>query len=171
MTDIAGLRRFHEYQVTDAGYRLESLPPAVICDVDGTVADMQKGIPGARSAFDWHRVGEDLPKQPIISLVKMLRREGNQIIFVSGRDNICHTATVAWLQQHGFPTAGLPGGDLLFMRDRRDTRPDVEVKAELFEQNICGRYDIRYVFDDRNAVVKLWRDLGFTTLQVADGNF
>jgi hypothetical protein len=27
------------------------------------------------------------------------------------------------------------------------------------------------VFDDRNQVVRMWRDLGLTVFQVADGNF
>ena len=33
------------------------------------------------------------------------------------------------------------------------------------------KYNIKYVIDDRNQVVKMWRELGLTVLQVADGNF
>ena len=36
-----------------------------IVDIDGTVAIM-----GDRSPFDWARVGEDLPKSPVITVVE-----------------------------------------------------------------------------------------------------
>ena len=31
--------------------------------------------------------------------------------------------------------------------------------------------EILFVLDDRSQVVKMWRELGLTCLQVADGNF
>ena len=57
------------------------------------------------------------------------------------------------------------------MRKNGDYRPDWEAKLELFNEHVRDRYNILAAFDDRNQVVKLWRQLGITTFQVADGNF
>ena len=34
-----------------------------------------------------------------------------------------------------------------------------------------GNYNVKFVLDDRNRVVEMWRSLGLTCLQVADGDF
>ena len=70
---------------------------AIIVDVDGTVADMNKGQEGARQPWDWHRVGEDLPHWDVITLVRMLEAAGHAVIFVSGRDERCRAVTAEWL--------------------------------------------------------------------------
>ena len=36
---------------------------------------------------------------------------------------------------------------------------------------IKDKYQVDYVLDDRNQVVEMWRSLGLTCLQVADGDF
>ena len=36
---------------------------------------------------------------------------------------------------------------------------------------IKDKYRVLFVLDDRNQVVDMWRDIGLTCLQVADGNF
>ena len=61
------------------------------------------------------------------------------------------------------------------MRITGDGRNDTIVKKELYEENIKGNYEILFVLDDRNSekypVVGMWRELGLTCFQVADGNF
>lgn len=42
--------------------------PAIIVDIDGTIAHMRD-----RGAFDWSRVGEDAPYEDMISLIKILQ--------------------------------------------------------------------------------------------------
>jgi adenylate cyclase class IV len=59
----------------------------------------------------------------------------------------------------------------LFMRQAGDNRDDRIVKREIYEREIKGRYNVRFVLDDRNKVVALWRDLGLPCFQVADGDF
>lgn len=141
----------------------------VIVDIDGTVALMGKGQPGRRGPYDWHRVGEDNPNQPIIDLVNTLRQSGHMIWFVSGRDEVCRAETSTWLIKHG---AAL-GGEPLLMRAHKDNRPDDEVKRELYEREIAPTFGgrVAYVIDDRDKVVRMWRSLGLTVLQVADGDF
>lgn len=142
-------------------------PRVVLVDVDGTVALMGKGEPGRRRPFDWHRVGEDEPNLPVIRLVRMFRREGFATVFVSGRDEVCRDQTLMWLDVH---VAAVPSVHLL-MRPHKDNRPDHEVKLEIFKRHIEPNYEVVYVLDDRNAVVAMWRSLGLTVLQVADGAF
>lgn len=57
------------------------------------------------------------------------------------------------------------------MRKSGDMRKDSIVKREMFDEHIRGRYNVNFVLDDRNQVVELWRSMGLTCLQVADGDF
>lgn len=139
----------------------------VLCDVDGTVALMGKGEPGRRRFYDWHRVHEDDPNQPVIDLVGVLREAGFPIVFLSGRDEVCRTATTEWLVKHGVARSG----DALYMRPHNDNRPDYEVKAEIYKRDIEPHDTVAWVIDDRNSVVAMWRSLGLTCLAVADGAF
>jgi hypothetical protein len=60
--------------------------------------------------------------------------------------------------------------DKLLMRQAEDTRKDSIIKLELFNEVKLDYYVVG-VFDDRNQVVELWRDLGLQCYQVADGDF
>jgi predicted kinase len=137
-----------------------TLPPAWIVDVDGTLALMS-----GRSPYAWHRVGEDAPNPPVVELVRALRGAGNAIVVVSGRDGVARGATLAWLDRHEIPH------DALLMRSRGDARRDSVVKREIFESLIRWTWQIRGVLDDRDQVVRMWRDLGLTCAQVAPGDF
>jgi hypothetical protein len=65
---------------------------------------------------------------------------------------------------------GVPG-EALHMRAHGDNRPDHVVKRELYRRRIKSRYKVTAVLDDRMKVVRMWRGLGLTVLQVADGDF
>lgn len=68
-----------EEQVTGTPYK----PKAAVFDIDGTLA-----LRGERRPFDWSRVGEDLPNEPIVELALRLRMT-MEIIYLSGRDESC----------------------------------------------------------------------------------
>jgi hypothetical protein len=57
------------------------------------------------------------------------------------------------------------------MRSTGDHRQDSIIKQEIYQQQICGQYNIKLVLDDRQQVVDMWRDLGLTVFQVAAGDF
>ena len=140
----------------------QTLPRCILVDIDGTVAAM-----GNRSPFEWHKVGVDTPKWPIINLVKALA-SAYAIVFFSGRDAVCRAETTAWLKQY---FGWQPNDYELFMRSERDNRKDVIIKQELFEKRIVGRYYVELVVDDRQQVVDMWRrTLGLTCLQVDYGD-
>ncbi|MET0422741.1 MAG: AAA family ATPase [Actinoplanes sp.] len=139
----------------------EELPPAVLVDIDGTVALM-----AGRGPYDWHRVGEDAPNQAVIAAVRAMHAAGHEIIFCSGRDVVCRPETEAWLELFvDVPYVGL------FMRPEGDNRKDSVVKREIFDTEIRDRWRIVGVFDDRQQVVRMWRALGLTVFQVAEGDF
>lgn len=133
---------------------------AIICDIDGTIA-----IKGNRNPFDWQRVDEDMPNSPVITLVKILQEAGKTIIFVSGRKEECRQKTIEWVNAQGIQIKDL------FMRGDNDNRSDVLLKSEIYNIKIKDNYDIEFVLDDRDQVVQMWRKIGLTCLQVAEGDF
>jgi predicted kinase len=138
-----------------------SLPPAVVVDIDGTVALM-----GDRSPYDWPQVGFDAPNLAVIAAVRAMHTAGNAVVFCTGRDDEARAETEAWLDLYvGVPYEGL------FMRPPGDNRKDAIVKKEIFETEIRDRWRIVGVFDDRRQVVRMWRELGLTVFQVAEGDF
>ena len=137
------------------------LPEAVLVDIDGTVALM-----GDRSPYDMTRVGEDLPNHTVITAVRAMQAFGHHIVFCTGRSDDCRDITEQWLDEY----VGVPY-QALFMRVTGDTRRDSIVKAEIFEREIRRRWAVTGVFDDRAQVVRMWRSLGLTVFQVAEGNF
>lgn len=137
-------------------------PAAIIVDVDGTLA-----IRDGRTPYEWSRVMEDRPNWPVIVTVRNMHRAGYRVIIVSGRPDKCLTETRDWLKLH----LDLPFDMLLMRRSDDMARPDVEVKAEMYQKTIAARYRVLAVFDDRNSVVQMWRELGLTVFQVAEGDF
>lgn len=137
---------------------------AFIFDVDGTVAQRDMG-PDGRSPYDMTRVGEDTPNQPILTVARLLESTGMAaIIFTSGRDETARYQTELWLNEHYGYTFEL------LLRKENDNRPDETFKQELLDK-LRMDYDIIAAFDDRDRVVKMWRDNGITCLQVAPGGF
>jgi predicted kinase len=136
-------------------------PWAIIVDLDGTVAKM-----AGRSPYDWARVGEDSPVQDVLAMVRSMNMSGYKVLFTSGRDGSCREITEAWIEKH----ASVRGWELL-MRKAKDNRPDWIVKAEIFDKYIRDNYNVRCVFDDRDQVVRMWRKMGLTVAQVAEGEF
>lgn len=135
---------------------------AVIVDIDGTVAKMID-----RGPYDWNRVGEDEPVEDILCAVRAMESAGYKILFTSGRDGSCYEQTEKWLEKHH----GETGNWELLMRTAKDNRPDWIIKAEIFDTQIRPTYNIRCVFDDRDQVVSMWRKIGLTVCQVAEGDF
>ena len=138
----------------------DGAPKAVICDLDGTLAKMVD-----RGPFEWMRVGEDEINTTVGSILDHFHNNHYKVIIMSGRDSVCREITENWLSNAGIKY------DLLLMRPEGDTRKDSIVKRELFDNHIMGNYNIEVVFDDRNQVVEMWRDLGLVCYQVAEGDF
>jgi uncharacterized protein YxjI len=140
-----------------------SPPECVIFDLDGTFAFL-----GDRSPYDASRAEHDEVNQAVHFVYQAIRRGKPEtvILLVSGREDRWRPETERWLERHGIIA------DELFMRRAGDRRKDTVVKREIYERHIAGHYTVRVVFDDRDQVVRLWRDeLDLPCFQVAWGNF
>jgi predicted kinase len=133
---------------------------AILVDIDGTLAKMVN-----RGPFEWKRVGEDEVVPIVAEVVRMFYVMGYKIIVMSGRDSVCREETTEWLDRHDIPW------NALFMRAENDMRKDNIVKHELFWAHVANFYNVHTVLDDRDQVVKMWRDIGLTVFQVAPGAF
>jgi predicted kinase len=137
--------------------------PAIICDLDGTLAIHQD-----RSPYDYSKVDKDAVNDPIARIVGHFARSGHVVLYVSGRDDSCRNLTEMWLAGNKLPF-GTPHE--LLMRKTGDHRKDFIVKQEIFDNEIRNKYNVRFVLDDRDQVVKMWRAMGLCCLQVNYGNF
>ena len=133
---------------------------AIIVDVDGTIS-----ININRSYYDLTKVLDDVPNEPICTLVRIFKEKRYAIIVVSGRENICQEDTETWLKIHDIPY------DAIFMRKAGDGRRDAVVKEEIYRENIEPYYSVAYTLDDRLVCCRLWRSLGIPTLQLNDIEF
>lgn len=139
-----------------------SLPPAVICDLDGTLALMN-----GRSPYDASTCDRDLLNEPVAEIIRRFQNGGHKILFLTGREDKYKEPTIRFLQTHlgeDFPYE-------LIMRKTDDRRKDAVIKKEFLETLVLPRFYVDFVLDDRNQVVDMWRGLGITCLQVAYGDF
>lgn len=138
-----------------------SLPSCIICDLDGTLSDNHW-----RNPYDGSKCAEDPVVLPIRNIIEVYYRFMDwRIVYLSGRDGEFRGGTEEFLRKNHCP----PGE--LFMRPAGDRRKDWVVKYELFQENVRNKFNVRFVLDDRDQVVKMWRVLGLTCLQVAEGAF
>lgn len=140
-----------------------SLPNAIMCDIDGTLAHLN-----GRNPYDASTCENDLLNKPVADLITIYRYDAvakPDIILCSGRKDEYRKQTERWLQKNAIKF------DHLFMRKTDDSRKDAIIKKEIYENHIKGKYNVLFVLDDRNQVVDMWRSLGLTCLQVAEGDF
>lgn len=130
---------------------------AVICDLDGTLALMN-----GRNPYDASKCENDSINEVVRSILVSCSA---YVILVSGRGEQHRPQTEQWLMKHAIVYSHL------FMRPDGDNRKDAIIKREIYEQHILNHYNVTFVLDDRNQVVELWRSLGLTCLQVADGDY
>ena len=92
------------------------------------------------------------------------------VYFLSGRNSVVREETVAWLREH-IPLCkdwdDHTFDKHLHMRRKKDRRPDTVIKAEMAAKVGLIPENTLCVFEDRQCVVDMWRELGFLTLQVA----
>lgn len=134
---------------------VDGLEHIVICDLDGTLC-----LFGDKNPYD-----RDFENDSVNHAVLKVIKSQQKVIFFSGRNGKYFDTTRKWLNDFGL--SGFP----LYMRTEGDTRKDSVVKLELYERHIKGKYNVDFVLDDRNQVVELWRSLGLTCFQVAEGDF
>ena len=151
--DVQAVEEWEPWRPTDG------LREAYLVDIDGTVA-----LCGDRDIYDGAKAHLDTVNEHVAAIIRMLSAD-HPMIFMSGRSDEFRDVTEQWLHTHRLTV------DHLYMRAAGDKRKDSIVKHELFNRHVRGNYNIAGVFDDRNQVVEMWRAIGLTVFQVADGNF
>jgi predicted kinase len=116
-------------------------PFAYLLDIDGTIAHTLN-----RRIFDEDKVGTDICDEIVKDVIIGLHDNSNYIIVVSGRQDSCREATEKWLKDNDVPY------DFIFMRKAKDSRSDVIVKQEIYDNYIKDNYYVKGVFDDRPRV-------------------
>jgi hypothetical protein len=153
----------------------DSLPKAILCDLDGTLA-----LIGDRSPYDASECDvKDKPNWPVIQTVLAMHAQGVKVIFMSGRTDNYRDQTVRFIEKWCLvpnepdePTGvRLVVPYELHMRSAGDMRKDAVIKQELFDAHVRDKYNVLFVLDDRNQVVDFWRSIGLTCFQVAPGAF
>ena len=164
----------------------------VIFDLDGTLANIDvrkdKSLK-PNGKLDWNIFAApdsitnwDAPNEPVIKMAQLFKNDGYKIVIFSGRNDRGFFATRDWLKKHNVPF------DLLVMRpDKFQSKawpiahgnpatPDMRFMSdEILKKAMLDTFvdinDVFLVVDDRDKVVKMWRDLGLNTFQVAPGDF
>jgi uncharacterized HAD superfamily protein len=142
---------------------------AIICDLDGTLADIRirlKHLEGKKK--DWKSFNKTIETDALHEWCREILvrfQQDHKIIIVSGRTDDLKKQTVEWLKRYAVPF------DYLFMRKSNDFRPDNLIKLEIFEKEIRDKFSVLFVLDDRQKVVDMWRAEGLVVLQCAPGDF
>lgn len=150
-----------------------------IFDLDGTLANHSHRMHYIldENNKDWDSffkaVSKDKPIIETIDLFIHLKNGVNKsltptkIVIWTGRNEDAKEATEIWLNKNGIHP------DELKMRKSGDHRPDYILKKEWLDE-FKQEYPyarILGVFEDRDAVVKMWRDNGIICYQCNYGNF
>ena len=169
-----------------------NMKKTIIFDLDGTLAniDVRRDISlKPNGKLNWEIFASpdsilnfDTPNDPVIKMAQMFHNDGFKIVIFSGRNDRGFDATVQWLNNNHVPF------DLLVLRPDKfkdkswpiadgnpatfDMRfmPDEILKKKMLD-TFVDINDVFLVVDDRDKVVKMWRDLGLNTFQVAPGDF
>lgn len=146
----------------------------VIFDLDGTLALIEKRRQLAtkdNGKLDWNtfflptNIGLDEPNVPVIKTFQAMKDAGFNVGIFSGRNSISKKETESWLAENGIRP------DFLYMRPQDSFMKDDILKKKWLDQLLSDGKNVMCAFDDRDKVVKMWRDNGISCFQVNYGDF
>ncbi|MDP9181385.1 MAG: hypothetical protein M3P04_01250 [Actinomycetota bacterium] len=136
--------------------------PLAVFDIDGVLADVTHRLHHLeRRPKDWKGFFAAAPGDPPLEQGVALAREAAvdcEVVYVTGRPELCRHDTVAWLQREG-----LPDGRLV-MRSTRDRRPARLAKPELLRTLAEDRV-VAVVVDDDLEVCDAYEAAGWTVMR------
>lgn len=144
---------------------------AIIVDIDGTLRNCDnrlKFLEGDKKDWDsfYEYIRWDFLNEWCKAIIEKFQTDCT-IILLTGRPSKSQVVkdTIAWLKSHSI------NFDELYFRKEGDYRSDCIVKKEIYESQIKHDYNILFVLEDRKRVTQMWRDIGLTCLQCAEGDF
>jgi predicted kinase len=144
----------------------KTLPKAIVVDIDGTIARVV-----SRGFYDHSRYYEDEPIMEVIDIVKLMQKDSNHIIFLTGREDTgpARSDTIRWLADK----AKFNKDYTLIMRPSGDKTKDFDYKLLMFDTHMRGKYHVTAWFEDRIRNVEMARHkIGLIPVfQCGEGNF
>lgn len=151
------------------------MKPLYIFDLDGTLAlihHRRHFVENRANRWDefFAACVDDKPNIPVIETMTSLQNGGMCEIWIwSGRSDIVRNETMEWLADH---TRQYWRHDEVKMRTHGNYTPDDVLKKHWYDtMSNVDKARLVATFDDRDRIVKMWRDLGVTCFQVAPGDF
>lgn len=146
-------------------------PKAIICDIDGTLANCAHRVMYVDGSVrkDWNKFNalsvNDTVNEWCLNLVRAYNEAGYKIIFLTARSGSPETKKITeqWLQNNvGF----IP--HILLMRKENDYRTDFITKQEIYNLEVAPYYDVEVAIDDKLAVCQMFRSCGIAAFHCAD---
>lgn len=138
--------------------------PAVIFDIDGTLAYCNTNKANERGYFEWDKVYKDDVFQIVAELTTFHKLKGRDVIVVTGRDESCRKITEDWLELNGISY------DKLYMRPKDNYEKDSIIKTRIYNELIKPENTVLAVFDDRKQTCAAWNKLGLYVFSCNQGD-
>lgn len=156
---------------------MKNTTPLYIFDLDGTLAltgHRQHLLDNLDNPHRWRdfflACVHDESNWPVIHTMRQLSVQ-NEVRIWSGRSEDVRELTLDWLEKR-FPGWSRSAINLLLtMRPSGNSVPDDELKLGWLHALGEERGRLVAIFDDRDKVVKAWREHGVPCFQVAPGDF
>jgi phosphoglycolate phosphatase-like HAD superfamily hydrolase len=141
---------------------------AVIFDLDGTLCNFehrsQLYYDGELEKF-YALLHKDKCSNWCKELMDAMLYRGYQVLIVTARPEKYRQQTADWLLRHG-----IRYHELLMALGGQEQN-NAEAKKYIYQTKIEKKYQVLFAIEDRSQVVSMWRKLGITCLQCADGQY
>jgi hypothetical protein len=132
-----------------------------VIDLDGVVADVRHRLHHvAARPKDWRSFFAAAPQDPLLEegarVVRALA-EVHDIVYLSGRPEVCRGDTLAWLAEHALPEGPVR------LRPRHDHRPSRFFKVDALHA-LAAEQPVAVLVDDDPLVCEAVRAAGFDVL-------
>lgn len=140
----------------------------VIIDIDNTLCISNERFALAKKEngkTDWdiahnpELIKKDKPNYPMIDLAKKYKKDGFEVIVLTGRPDLVEDVTKEWLEKYGVEY------DQLIMRNRSSHYLKAVVYKEKVYKTII-KSDVFCAYDDEEEIVQMWNSLGITAFKV-----
>ncbi len=131
----------------------------IIVDLGGTLAHR-----GARHKEEYlTRFNEDLVDITVRDLVNLEYSVGTIVVILTGQREKARSITENWLKENGVKYNNL------LMKPNDYELNTLDFKREIYEELLADEMVIKYVLEDREEIVEMWRHHGIRCFQVASG--
>lgn len=141
-----------------------------IFDLDGTICNNTHRLHILEMLpRDWDRfhsyLHKDTPNEAVVMTMRALQALGIKIALCTGRTETYRDQTIAWLRRHDL------AWDRLLMRPEGNKQSDDIVKPALADDCGFSPDNVLFVMEDRDKMVRKWRQIGYVCFQVQEGAY